>query len=530
MNLLWKKDPNGTSYADIFASINIDPVAKMVQRLKLGIAVQQNKKSNTVSTKYRLEGNAKFDAKKWQWAMKFYNLSLRHAEIGSENVALAYANRSHCFLKLEMFDQCIADIELATMANYPMEKMPKLNNRRAYCTQQLEKAKPKKCGGDGGAPKLDFPADDEFHPGMANVLRMNYNEKFGRHFIAKCDIDVGKVIVVEDAFVNTIVMEMGQNICDTCFKHMGNFIACPKFYCTSGLFCNEICSEDFSHFLRCGRASIDDNVLVEFTIRSIGCVLDIFPTADQLMGFVEHAIKDAKKGTYVPNSIVDMKSKYRMFLNLNVWLGSMKEEDLIALGHNVFEILMEVPSVKEKFSSKPHNRFLMHLCVLHLYIIMSNSFQNPTTGGIFLLRNHFNHSCAPNVLTCNYGNKSICITSRRIKNGDQLFISYGPKYFTHTRAERQKGLSKDFGFRCECEKCKKKSWPISLDALKSDEEFQYLANKLDMKKIDFADGPGCSILKQKCMDILIKYCDHPWCIEKDLVAHYYQHLSVETLV
>lgn len=375
---------------------------------------------------------------------------------------------------------------------------------------------------------MDFPAADDFHPGMANVLEMKYDEKFGRHFVAKCDIDVGKVIVVEEAFTTSIVFDVEQNICDACFGHMKNFVACQL--CTFGLFCDEKCDfADELHTLRCGRGSRDDNGLVEFAIRSMGCVavMNIFPTAERLMRFVENVIQDPNKSKVVPTSLVDMESKYRLFLSLNLWLGPMKKEDLIAMGYDVFKIVIQYPSFAV-FSSQKLKRFLMHLCVYHVYIVMCNSFQS-ATGGIFLLRNHFNHSCAPNVLASIYENKSICVTSRRVKKGEQLFITYGGQYFSQPRALRQNGLFKDFGFKCECEKCEHKKWPVSSYAIKSDKEFQQLAEELDMEKISLADGPKCSILKQRCLDILVKYGDQPWSIEKDLLAHFYLDLSVETL-
>lgn len=373
---------------------------------------------------------------------------------------------------------------------------------------------------------MDFPAADDFHPGMANVLEMKYDEKFGRHFVAKGDIDVGKVIVVDEAFMTSTVFDMGQNICDACFGHMKNFVACQQ--CTFGLFCDDNCSMDELHMLRCGRGSKFDDGLVEFAIRSMGCALNILPIVERLMRFVENVLQDPKKSEVVPSSLVDMESKYRLFLSLNLWLGNTKEQDLIAKGYDVFKIIMQHPSYKAAFSSQKNKRFLMHLCVYHVYIVLSNSFQS-ATGGIFLLKNHFNHSCAPNVLASTYENKTIGVTSRRIKKGEQLFITYGGHYFSHPRAERQKGLFNDFGFKCECEKCENKRWPVSSCTMKSDRGFQQLAKELDMKKIDLADGPKCSILKRRCLDILAKYGDHPWSIEKDLLAYFYQDLSVETM-
>lgn len=234
--------------------------------------------------------------------------------------------------------------------------------------------------------------------------------------MAKRDIDVGKVIMVEEAFVTTIVMETGQNICDACFKHMTNFIACPN--CTFGLFCNEICAEDSLHKMRCGRGNKNDNSLVEFAIRSVLCAMDVFDdcdSVDDMINFVERTLQDPKKCVNVPQSLVDKKSKYRLFLTLNLWLGSVNENELIARGHDAFKILLKQLSIKNIFSSIKHHRFLMHLCVFHTYIVFCNSFQFKANGGIFLLRNHFNHSCSPNVLCGNYENKSVSLRVVRSK-------------------------------------------------------------------------------------------------------------------
>lgn len=523
MDLLWKKEANGSSYVNIFANIDQNSPEKMLDQLKIAIAVERNKKNNKHSTNYRLKGNEKVIDKDWRFAMRWYNLSLRFAEIGSENISLAYANRSFCFLKLGSFDKCVVDIEMAIKCNYPKQKMSKLEKRRAYCLSEMKTGKQI----EQVTPKLDFDADENF-PGMANVLQLKYNKKFGRHFVAKCDIDVGKVVMVEKAFVTTIVMQPGENICDTCFGHMANFITCQR--CTSGLFCDEICAKDPSHSLRCGRSSKDDNALVEFALRSICCAFDIFPNADSLMHFVESVIQDKTKTNDVPYSIVDMESKYRMFLKLNLWLGLLKVENLFALAQDVFVILMRWPDIKAEFSAKNKNRFLMHLCVLHTYIVFCNSFHTELTGGIYLLRNHFNHSCAPNLLCTTYENKSISITSRRVKKGDQLFISYGEMYWSQSHSGRQQRLSDDFGFQCKCERCENKNWPIPSNRIKSDEEFQKLAKELD-KNIEYHnDVPKCFLLKQKCLEILIKYADLPWSTEKDLVSDFYQHLSMETII
>lgn len=127
----WKSDLNSnvnlSNYDDAF----------LAQQIKLNIKEKSNRshcaKSDKRSTQFRLQGNAKVKETLWHEAMKFYNNSLCTAEIASENVSLAYANRSLCFLKLSMYDKCLVDIELAINANYPKQLWSKLEERRAFC-------------------------------------------------------------------------------------------------------------------------------------------------------------------------------------------------------------------------------------------------------------------------------------------------------------------------------------------------------------------------------------------------------------
>lgn len=172
--------------------------------IECNIDEKQNKipsKRNERSTKSRLNGNEKVSKNLWREAMKFYNRSICEAAFDSENINLAYANRSLCLLKLEMYDKCLVDIELARNANYPENLKSKLIKRQNHCLDRIKSGKQIK----KEAPKLDFEEDENF-PGMAEVLKFQYNDKFGHHLIAKRDIDVGKIVLVEDAYVASPIM------------------------------------------------------------------------------------------------------------------------------------------------------------------------------------------------------------------------------------------------------------------------------------------------------------------------------------
>lgn len=67
-----------------------------------------------------------------------------------------------------------------------------------------------------------------------------------------------------------------------------------------------------------------------------------------------------------------------------------------------------------------------------------------------------------------------CITSHRIQQGDQLFISYRP-FVYESKVERQKQLS-FWNFECHCDRCE---YPRDIN----DEEIQQ-ANQMSKRKIE----------------------------------------------
>lgn len=511
MENLWKKEPNGR-YINLFG-INEDFKDSFIG---LFTNIRQCQKNDKLSVDFREKGNAKIKEKMWRDAMHLYNYSLCYAEIDSKNVSLAYANRSLCFLKLKMYDKCLIDIELAINANYPAKSKLKLEERRAFCLNKIQ--------GIIEKPKLSYEEDKHF-PGMANVVEIKCNEKYGRHLIAKCDIDVGEVILIDEAFVTTR-MNAKIHVCGKCFKNTMNFIACDK--CMNTMFCSQECKKsDQLHVIECGDKIVYEDSLNVYVLRSILQAIKIFPTIQHLIEFVEDVVNNTEKKE--PNSLANMKSKYRTFLKFNLWLSEIEKKNSAVISMGIFLKLMTKSVIQAKFRSNDDQRFLMHLVMMHFTVIFCNSFQHNILGGIFLIQKHINHSCAPNLLHYMSENKSISIVSRPIKKGEQLFITYSDKIFLEPLIVRQKYLWDGFGFRCDCEKCLNLNWPISSESIKSDSDYQYLLNQMDDDKlIDYRDYPKCSILKQICLLILKKYQNISWTTELDTVSKHLQTLSNET--
>lgn len=142
--MLWKKetDRKDAMYVDLLASPSIDRLYEDYQRvnnIKKNLYPYDFQKSASKATKYRLKGNDMFAEKKWVNATEFYNKSMCFAEYGSEQMALAYANRSSCFFNMKMYTKCLIDIENAKQNKYPPEKMGKLDERISMCMSTMEK-------------------------------------------------------------------------------------------------------------------------------------------------------------------------------------------------------------------------------------------------------------------------------------------------------------------------------------------------------------------------------------------------------
>lgn len=124
MENLWNKESDNVDapYVNLFKSVQTEPITNAPSN--------QCRKNNERSTALRIEGNEKFRTEKWEDAMSFYNRSLCFSENGSENVGLAFANRSACFFHIKMCDKVLVDIELAIQSKVSDHLLPKLEQRR----------------------------------------------------------------------------------------------------------------------------------------------------------------------------------------------------------------------------------------------------------------------------------------------------------------------------------------------------------------------------------------------------------------
>lgn len=512
MDNLWKKDNGCGNYVDLFKYIPPLPISN-----RNGL-----QKNNIISTQLRNKGNQKFLENDWIGAMEDFNKSLCFAEYDTENVSLVYAHRSNCFLKLEMYDKCLTDIELATSMDLPDDLMVILKRRKLECMKLMKRTQQEPIH----ERKLSNP--NKLFPSLADVADIQQNEEFGRHIIAKCDLSVDTVILVEEAFVSS-TLSGALAACDTCQKTRMNFIPCDK--CTLVIFCSENCmkTEGF-HRYDCNFVydRIETkNKEMQMIAKTIFFGLDALGSVDNLMKFcVDCAEKDPEY--YLPEKLDDAISKYHLLLTLNGTIETDKMILMLINAKHLYTALLKLLPINTLFDDEGKQRFLMHLVAMHVIMVGQNSIvakqnqcqQISTLGLVFPL---FNHSCSANLLNFSInGGMQFCITMRPVKKGEQLFVSYSCTDMP-TR-QRQIKLMKDFGFLCNCDKCEPKYKKPDVERLINEPEYKYLIKQRKINS-NLMDHKIRMDIEEKCIILLNKH-GQLWMPELEMVLEMYTNCEL----
>lgn len=505
MENLWHKESDSASasapYVDLFKSVQKSPINNLPS--------DQFRKNNERSAALRNDGNEKFRLENWEAALNSYNRSLCLAEIGSENVGLAYANRSACFFRMEMYDRVLVDIALAQQSKVPDRLLPKLEQRKRD-SENLKRLQPRQYD---RTPRLSYSANENWDC-MANVVEIRSNNEFGRHMVAKCDIPAGKIILVERNFM--MVESNVDSLCYTCSRAEANFIACPQ--CSVVMFCSIECMEQNStHQSECGTLLHTLHIEDKFQIKIVLLAIELFENVENLMKFIAEILtEDPLK---LPGSLHSAKSKYHFFLKL----GKMPPTtfEILPETYKIYRNAMAIPKIGSHFDTVEKQHFLMHLIAHHFLATNRNSYGGETNTTVGLVLSMINHSCAPNMHNFAVRNQRCCVTIRPVKKGQQLYTTYltdGDKPYQ----QRQKELMQWWGFECKCEYCCSGNQSIDVKVALSNPSLRYVIQ-------NYLNKENHPTVMDKCLKFLKKTANAPWSMEIQMMAaalgHIYQSMQ-----
>ena len=223
--------------------------------------------SPDLSTNKRNAGNTAFQKKKDKDAINLYSEAVFAADVstdvGKKDCALALANRSAVWIRVQKYEECLDDIETAIMFHYPENMLYKLIDRKAKClaalgdadearkcynrvilllpqsgldndkqdtwkkdiNKEIEKlksitSKPRQLSQKGLDINALLPETNKTIPQFSSAVELAYNPLVGRHGVATRDIEAGEVVMVDTATAAHLMCSTRLTNCANCMARV----------------------------------------------------------------------------------------------------------------------------------------------------------------------------------------------------------------------------------------------------------------------------------------------------------------------
>lgn len=238
-------------------------------------------KNQEESGKLREQGNRIFVSTPSQnhaciEAVKLYTKSIAYAPLSSEQLAIAYANRSVVLIKLHKNKECIKDIERALTLKCADNIRAKLYVRKVQCLREqkyndmeciiketqsllqtlcLDSVYLKKLNDKLNSMKTFcklkreetikqpvLPTIKSYNaeaPCASDALAIEYNKEYGRQIVATRDMRPGEVIATEVPYSHLLTPSNVYTHCSYCLEVSWASIPCD--YCVHAMYCSEEC-------------------------------------------------------------------------------------------------------------------------------------------------------------------------------------------------------------------------------------------------------------------------------------------------
>ena len=240
-------------------------------------------KSPSLSIEARQKGNTLYSkkvhsAEDHKQILTYYCQSIALAPNKSEELSLAFGNRSAFLLHIRKYNESILDIDRALINNKSEVLKIKLMCRKAECLFNLKNPKSYKLLEDAinfindkvdaassKAKLLKYVNDiknklikdntkkaDETTTNLSvneivleeklDLVEVKYDEKYGNHLVAKCDFNPGDIVLIEKCYINCLRPERRYTFCCNCLTIAWAGVPCDS--CTWAMFCSSKCQKE----------------------------------------------------------------------------------------------------------------------------------------------------------------------------------------------------------------------------------------------------------------------------------------------
>ncbi|KAJ8679816.1 hypothetical protein QAD02_015603 [Eretmocerus hayati] len=434
--------------------------------------------------------------------LSLYTKSIAYAPLDSEELALALSSRSSLWLHMQKYDLCLIDIDRALSITKSKDLAQELSTLREKCLNHGAFPAYKNRRKEFKLPNITHPPNSVSC--TADCIKLEWSEKYGRHYVATRDIKPGEVVLCEKTSYACVDIEQMYLVCAHCLAFA--WVGVPCDFCVFTVYCSETCKSEAwfqYHDVICAMFSIDS-----FSNRILSyerdCKLSnpeyddlssgVFMVLVRMMILIikreglknlmvaaqdinQEQVAEAKKSlTTCANSTCSdfnyicslMPSEKNVEVNLvPILMWAFEQSSDTFLGNYDNAVSSSLKSVSEKLYK----------------IIMSNSSKfavydcfckDPEYADCISIRGSifapcsalFNHSCENNIDGIFLpGPRATFFANQPIEKGKQLFICYGPSA-SMRKEMRHAVLANNYSFKCDCIACIE-NWPLNYDSDRS---------------------------------------------------------------
>ncbi|KAJ8687243.1 hypothetical protein QAD02_023037, partial [Eretmocerus hayati] len=459
-------------------------------------------KSSQKSIELRMKGNSYFknvshNEMDHKMTLFYYCKSIAYAPPDSEDLATAYSNRSALWLHVHKYDLCLIDIDRALKLTGSSELKDRLISRKDECvdlylsqdTQDEHK-------------KIELPKfnPSKIVPCVADFIKLEFDLKSGKHYVALRDIRPGEVILCEETPYSSVKYSQIYLVCSHCLSFAWAGIPCN--FCVFATYCSETCKKEAwqqYHDVMCQKLSVyhssagDDEELFGLMYMA-NKIMNIFSKKEELGTILKEAQKfDKQKGVRLDQLVSEGKVNCKGFKSLYSLINfKLCDEIEFTSMDSISEKLIHIISLNSlKFQTTVPSECagnVTHTCARNCNDFESCMMNNCTNRGRIVgpCSSFMNHSCVPNVAQVFLpGPKIVMITISPIQKGEQLCISYGPNAHGMPKQLRLEELQKTYFFNCECKACTE-NFPGSLTMTPVPSKIEMMSSEMSRAFGDYA--------------------------------------------
>ncbi|PSN40378.1 hypothetical protein C0J52_11855 [Blattella germanica] len=438
---------------------------KLLEWIKHSESITKWEKSASRASSFRTQGNDKFRARNNEASLALYTKSVIHAPTGSDELALALANRSA---------DCLRDIDLAFNNGYPESLHYKLFLRRGQCLLKLGQ----------------YQAAVETLQQASNSLMISED---GKKSMLKHDVELAlseaTELLNEKTNKDSLQDSSNVQVPDPAYGENDKFayasaaleLSCKE--CTIALYCSEDCqrnSWDQYHQWEChGGLELLHSVGIAHLGLRVVLVTGPLPRLKIRYKNLEKSLLVGTDGKYGSKT-----DNYDAVYHLMPHLEDMQPEDLFQYAMTAAMLTLYLSTRTEYFgsdSSEETQCLLGGLILRHIAQLVCNAHaitkldvsmpekedqqvvtesQVRVATAIYPTASMMNHSCDPSIINSFHNEVLIVRACKDIETGGEVFNCYGPHFRHMGLRQRQDVLQSQYFFKCKCEPC---SLPLQQD-------------------------------------------------------------------